>query len=69
VADWEPEEASETTESTAAREAEEMSAAEEVEVEMLQEILQVAMQLGDRLALERQRRRWKNQRYRTTPTA
>lgn len=68
MADWEPEEASETTESTAAREAEEMSAAEEVEVEMLQDLI-VAMQLGDRLALERQRRCWKIQRYRTTPTS
>jgi hypothetical protein len=68
VADWEPEEASETTESTAAREAEEMSAAEEVEVEMLQDLI-VAMQLGDRLALERQRRRSPYHRYRTPPTA
>ena len=32
-----------------------MSAAEEVEVEMLQEILIVATQIGERLALERQR--------------
>ena len=47
VADWEPEEALETTASTVAMvvmEAEEMSAAKEVEVKMLQEILIVAMQ-------------------------